>query len=302
MPPKPKLLDIAISIFIGLATLGTRSIGVSTEGLIEVDRRRRDLVADRQSTENAASTAPGGAQQVADGRLGRRQGELARRLAEQALHRAQLDLVAERRRGAVGVDVVDVRRVDPGLADGALHGAKAAVAVVGGRGDVEGVAGEAVADHLGVDLRAARLGVLQLLEHQGAGALAHDEAVAVLVIGARAPGRVVVEVGRHGAAGDEAGDADLADRRLRAAGDHDVGVAVLDEAHGVAHRVGARGAGGDHRVIRALEAVADRDLTRGQIDQGRGDEERADAGGDLSRAARRRCRRWPTGRRCPSRC
>ena len=39
----------------------------------------------------------------------------------------------------------------------------------------------AVADQLGVDARAARLRVLELLEDQDAGALADDEAVAILV-------------------------------------------------------------------------------------------------------------------------
>ena len=32
VPPKPKELDMAMSIFIGLALLGARSMGVSTEG------------------------------------------------------------------------------------------------------------------------------------------------------------------------------------------------------------------------------------------------------------------------------
>ena len=56
---------------------------------------------------------------------------------------------------------------------------------------------------------------------------------------------------RQGAAGDEAGDADLADRRLGAARHHDVGVAVLDETHGVADRVGPGGAGGDDGMVPA---------------------------------------------------
>ena len=83
----------------------------------------------------------------------------------------------------------------------------AAIAVLGGRGDVIGVARQAVADHFGVDLRAARLGVLVFLEHDDAGALAHDEAVAVLVIGARGLLGRVVEAGGQRAAGGEAGDA-----------------------------------------------------------------------------------------------
>ncbi len=63
------------------------------------------------------------------------------------------------------------------------------------RGDVVGVARQAVADDFGVDLRAARLGVLVFLEHDHARALAHHEAVAVLVVGAAGAGRLVVEVG-----------------------------------------------------------------------------------------------------------
>ena len=43
-----------------------------------------------------------------DRRFGRGHRELVGVIAEQPLHRAELDLVAERRRGAVRVDVVDV--------------------------------------------------------------------------------------------------------------------------------------------------------------------------------------------------
>ena len=111
----------------------------------------------------------------------------------------------------------------------ALHAAIGAVAVLGRGGDVIGVAGHAVADDLGIDLGAARLGVLELLEHDDAGALAHDEAVAVLVIGARGALGLVVEAGRERAAGGEAGDREAADRRFRAAGDHHVGIAERDE-------------------------------------------------------------------------
>ena len=42
------------------------------------------------------------------------------------------------------------------------------------RGDVVGIARKAVTDHLGVNFRAARLGVLVLLKHHHARALAHD--------------------------------------------------------------------------------------------------------------------------------
>ena len=50
----------------------------------------------------------------------------------------------------------------------------------------------------------------------------------------------------------------------------------FDQAGGVADGVRPARAGGDHRVVRSLEAVADRDLAGGQVDQGGGDEEGAD--------------------------
>ena len=68
----------------------------------------------------------------------------------------------------------------PARFSASCHAAEGAVAIFGRRGDVIGVAGQAVADDLGVDLGAARLGVFELFQHDDAGALAHDEAVAVL--------------------------------------------------------------------------------------------------------------------------
>ena len=67
------------------------------------------------------------------------------------------------------------------------QGAGLRLAALVGQRHVERVAAHAVAGHLGVDVRAARLGVLELLEHQHAGALADHEAVAVDVEGRDAP-------------------------------------------------------------------------------------------------------------------
>ena len=44
---------------------------------------------------------------------------------------------------------------------------------------------------------------------------------------------------------------------LRAAGQHDVGVIVANHPRGIANRMGAGGAGGDHRVVGALQAEFD---------------------------------------------
>ena len=144
------------------------------------------------------------------------------------------------------------------------------------RGHVIGVARQAVADHLGVDLRAARLGMLIFLEHDDARALAHDEAVAVLVVGAAGLLRLVVEVGAERPRLGEAGDADRADGRFRAAGEHDVGVVHRDHPRRIADRVGAGRAGGDHRMVGTHQPIFDRDLAGDEVDQPAVDEVRAD--------------------------
>ena len=155
-------------------------------------------------------------------------GMLVGALAEDALDRGRLGGVVGRRRGAVGVDVVDVVRRQAGVVERQADGALGAFAVDAGRDDVVGVRAGAVAGELGEDAGAAALGVLQRLEDEDAGALGADEAVAVGVEGT-AGLRRVVGAGREGAHDVEAGEAQLADAGLAAAGDHDVGAAEADD-------------------------------------------------------------------------
>ena len=140
---------------------------------------------------------------------------------------------------------------------------------------MEGVGAHAVADNLGEDVGAARLGELELFEDEDAGPLADDEAVAVLVEGP-AGVRGVVVAGGERLHGSEAADAHGGDRGLGAAGDHDVGVAALDDAEGVADGVRGGGAGRRRGLVRSLGAVANGDVPGGKVDDGGGDEERRD--------------------------
>ena len=57
------------------------------------------------------------------------------------------------------------------------------------------------------------------------------------------------------------------DTRLGGAGYHDVRVAKCDESGCISNRMSARGASCGHRVGRAFEAVAHRNMSRGEIDQ-----------------------------------
>ena len=71
VPPNPKLLDSATLIRRSCAVFATRSITLSRLGCVQVQRRRRDAVADRQDREHRLDRA-GRAQQMPGGRLGGR--------------------------------------------------------------------------------------------------------------------------------------------------------------------------------------------------------------------------------------
>lgn len=176
----------------------------------------------------------------------------------------------------MGVDVVDIGSRQTRTLQRHLHAAIGAVTVFRRSGDVEGISRQAVTDDFRIDLRAARLCVLELFENDDAGALAHDEAVTVDVIGARGFFRVVVVLGGQRLAGGKARERDTANRRFRTTGNHDVGVAERNQAAGVTDRMRAGRAGGDDRVVRAAKLMADRHLARGEVDEATGNEERRD--------------------------
>ncbi len=184
VPPKPNEFDRTTSISFFFDRCGTRSIGVSTDGLSRLMVGGTTPSRMRQDREDRLHRARC-AQQMADRGLGRGHTHASGRVADEPLHGAEFDLVAERRRGAVRVDVVDLGWRDAGALDRRGHAAERAVAIWRRRRDMIGVARKPVADQLGVDFGAARLGVLVFLEHDHAGALGQHEAVAVLVVGPR---------------------------------------------------------------------------------------------------------------------
>ena len=211
---------------------------------------------------------------MADAGFGRGHRDAAGGIADHALHRAELDLVAERRRGAVRVDIVDVTYRNSGAFDRHAHAAERAVAVRRRCGNMVGIARQPVAGQLGIDPSAARLGMVERFQHHRAGALAHHEAVAVLVVGARGALRIVIEPGRQRAQRREAGQRNAIDRGFRAARHHHFGIAERHHARGVANGMGAGRAGGDHRVVGAFQAEFDGDEAGCEIDDAAGNEER----------------------------
>ena len=169
--------------------------------------------------------------------------------------------VAERRARAVGVDVVDLFGRDAGIAQGVAHHEHHAAAAGVGRGDVVGIRRHAAADELGVHFCAPRLGVLVFFEHQRAGPFAEHEAVAVLVVGPRGRGRVVVALA-HGLESVEAAHARFGDGCLGAARNHGIGQAEADVVEGRDDGIVRRGAGRSRYEIWPAKAVFDADVAR----------------------------------------
>jgi len=83
--------------------------------------------------------------------------------------------------GRMPVDVVNSLLVDTSVLDREVDAARDTEAVRPGVGHVMGVACQPAAEVLGDDVGAALLGVRKGLKHKDAGALSHDESIAVLI-------------------------------------------------------------------------------------------------------------------------
>jgi hypothetical protein len=144
--------------------------------------------------------------------------------------------VVQRCRSAVRVHVPDRRWLRAGVLEGELHADGGAGAPGRGCSDVVGVGVASVPRDLAVDGGTTRPCPLQRLEHDTAGALADDEAVAVGVERPRrALGRVVARTERAHAR--ERGDRERRHGCFSPAGHHDVGGAVADQPDALADGV-----------------------------------------------------------------
>ena len=172
-------------------------------------------------------------------------------VAEHVLDRLRLGRVAERRRGAVRVDVADALRLDAGALERAAHHRGDARRLRLRLRHVVRVVRGAVAEHLGVDLGAAALGAASQSSSRSAPApSAITKPARVASNGREACGgcsssaaspRIAVKPARISGH----------DARLGAAGEHRVDGAALDHLGRLADRVRARRAGRDDGVVRA---------------------------------------------------
>ena len=210
--------------------------------------------------------------------------------------------VAERRRGAVRVDVIDLVGVEAGVAQRVGHAAHRAFAVFARRGDVVRVGAHAVARELAVDARAARLARART-----------PRARACRRPRPARSRRAPTSHGRLAVAGSSlrVDSARAAQKPPTPSGDTVASAppAIITSASpysmsraGFADAmVGGRARRHD-REVRALEAVHDRKLARDHVDDRARDEERRNLARAACEHAHRACPRSAAARRCPSRC
>ena len=179
------------------------------------------------------------------------------------------------------IDIVDVLGTQPCIIECQLHALCLILAVRRRARDMIAVRVRAVADKLCVDMRTARLGVFERLEHDQPCALAHDEPRAVLVKGTRSVRRIVIVIRAERLHRRKARTRRLGDARLRAARDHDIRLAALHDAIGVTDTVRARGARRHDAGHGAVQTVVDRNLPRCHVGDHHGDEKGADTLGAL---------------------
>ena len=184
----------------------------------------------------------------------------------------------------MGVDVVDIVGRQASIGESVLHGEDRGLAVRARAGAVEAVAALAAAGDDTEDRGATRQRVVVILQHQGTGALAHDETVAVLREGFRGAFRQVV-------LGGESREQREADQRLcmdRAVGADAQGclrIAPSDRLDAHLDRGRAGGAGGRERDRRTLgaetvgdmvgDAAEDEELVHLRVLVGRGGAQQA---------------------------
>src|SRR3990170_3744919 len=232
---------------------------------VAVVNRGRDAAGRNNLGAHKGLDRPGRAHGVPGHRLRARDGQPVGVPAKDVADGVRLELLVQRGRGAVGVDVVDLLGADAGALQCRAHGALVALATLGRCRHVERIGRPAEADHLGDRPRPARERVLELLEHQHRRALGHHEAVAGRVERSRRHGWVVfprVGVLRRPERAHlpEPGEGERHEVRLGPGTEHDVGLAADDGLHRLADGMAAGRAGADHGHVRSAQPVLDRDL------------------------------------------
>ncbi len=172
------------------------------------------------------------------------------------------------------VQILNVAGIKRCVLDGVCHRETGTLPIFGWRSHVVGIAAHAETGDLGIDASATALRMFQVFENDCATAVTEYKAVAVFVPGAARFFRRLIARGQRLRLTETAQPTGCG-RHLAAAGDDQIGVAVLNRPHAQADRMRRGRAGSDHAEIRALQSILDRQVTGDHVDdRGRHEERR----------------------------
>ena len=196
-----------------------------------VDGRRHDVVLHGEAANQGFHSA-GCAEEVAGHGLGGADVELIGVFAEEFGDGLHFGDVADGRRRAVNVDVVDVFGLHACVFEGIAHHEVGTEAFGVGSGDVVRIGRHAHTCYFAVDLGTACLGVLEFFENEHTGAFAHNETVAAGGEGTRSVLGVVVARG-EGVHSRETAHAGRPDSGFGTAGNNGISLAEANEVEGI---------------------------------------------------------------------
>ena len=97
----------------------------------------------------------------------------------------------------MGIDVVDVVGAEPGIANRILHGARGTLTVLWGSSYMERIVAHTETDHFAMNGGTTAFRVLEILQHQHAGAVAEHKAVPATIPRPAGLFRVVIAGGQR---------------------------------------------------------------------------------------------------------
>ena len=173
------------------------------------------------------------------------------------------------------VDIINIFGLHFSIFQCALHN-KFCAKTLGVRGrNMVCVSTHANTGHFAVDVCAASQGVVERLQHEDTCTLSHNESVAALRERTACVLGVIVASGER-VHSVEASKAARPDSSFCTASYNSVGFAQTQEVERVSQGVGCAGAGARRCIVRAAEAVVDRDLSGSDVGNHLRDEERVE--------------------------
>ncbi len=148
--------------------------------LFKIDRGRDRLVPHCGQTGQGLERA-GGGEHMAGQTLGRRDGNTAGSVSQDEAEDSSLGSVADRCARGMGVDVVDLTRLDARVGQGLAHGGSRRRGIGAGNHVVKSVAAGTAAGDLGVGMRAPATGGRGPLEDERDSPFAEDKAITAAV-------------------------------------------------------------------------------------------------------------------------